>query len=182
MLLKPSWFPRMAVVNPDHLLDQATRLTASSGKGTPRQADLRRAISTAYYAVFHEILAGAADSFAGRANRQTPNYALIYRSIEHKSLRAVCETLKRAKPPQKLPDRYSRYSPSGGFGEIVAVATAIAELNEKRQEADYDPLYRSSLSDALAAIATARDALALLRSANRTRRAAFFSLIVFPPR
>lgn len=94
----------------------------------------------------------------------------------------MCDALKRARPPQKMPDKYSRYVPSGGFGEIFAVAAAVAELNEKRQEADYDPLYRSSLSDALAAIATAHDALALLRSASRARRAAFFSLIVFPPR
>ncbi len=172
----------MPVINPDHLLEQADRLIASAGKGTPRQADLRRAISTAYYAVFHSVLTGAADCFAGRASRNTSNYALIYRSVDHRPLRTACEVLKRATPPQRLPEKYSRYEPVGGFGEIVAVAAAVVELNEKRQEADYDPLYRSSVSDALAAIATARDALARLKAASPTRRVAFFSLIVFPPR
>jgi len=44
--------------------------------GAPRQADLRRAISSAYYAVFHAIMAEAADDFVGSTHRHTPRYAL----------------------------------------------------------------------------------------------------------
>jgi len=40
------------------LLDQANRL-ARSEKSKPKQASLRRAVSTAYYALFHLLIAEA---------------------------------------------------------------------------------------------------------------------------
>ena len=61
----------MPVPNPDHLLDQADRLITSQGRGAPRQADLRRAISTAYYSVFHAIVTNATDDLVGSTQRQT---------------------------------------------------------------------------------------------------------------
>jgi hypothetical protein len=172
----------MSVLNPDHLLDQADKLIAPPGGGAPRQADLRRAISNAYYAVFHAIVTEAADDFVGITHRQTPRYALLYRKIDHASLRRLCEDVVKT----QLPAKYTGYEPTGGFGpDIVAVATAASDLQEKRHSADYDPLFRVRLSDAVAAVAavaTARTALVRLRSANRTRRKAFLSLVVFPPR
>ena len=44
------------------LLDSAVKLACSGGDGTPpTQADLRRAQSTAYYAVFHFVVEQCAD-------------------------------------------------------------------------------------------------------------------------
>ena len=83
----------MAVLNPDHLLEQADGLIVPPGGGAPRQADLRRAISNAYYAVFHAVVTQAADELVGKTNRTTPRYALVYRSIDHSSLRKVCENV-----------------------------------------------------------------------------------------
>jgi hypothetical protein len=169
----------MPVLNPDHLLEQATRLTAVPAAGAPRQADLRRAISTAYYGVFHAIVTEAADDFAGRTQRESPRYALVYRSIDHRALRTLCEDIAKS----TLPAKYSKYEPPGGFGpDLIAVATAVVDLQEKRHLADYDPQYRVSTSDAILALATGRSALARFRAANRTRRKAFLSLLVFTPR
>jgi hypothetical protein len=56
----------MPVLNPDHLFDQAERLVATTAGGAPRQADLRRAVSSVYYGLFHAILTAAADLFVGR--------------------------------------------------------------------------------------------------------------------
>lgn len=169
----------MAVFNPDHLLDQAERLTVPLGSGAPRQADLRRAISTAYYGVFHAVVMEAADDFVGKTQRDTPRYALVYRSIDHRSLRGICEDVVKT----TLPAKYSKFQPSGGFGpDIVALATAVVELQEKRHSADYDPLFRASTSDAVLAVANGRDALVRFRDANRARRKAFLSLVVFSPR
>ena len=53
----------VAVLNPDHFFEQADTLMAPPA-GAPRQVDLRRAISNAYYGVFHAILAAAADEYA----------------------------------------------------------------------------------------------------------------------
>ncbi len=93
----------MAVLNPDHLLDQADRLITPPGGGAPRQADLRRAISNAYYAVFHAVVAQAADDFVGITHRASPRYGLVYRSIDHKSLRKLCEDVKKTLYRQNTP-------------------------------------------------------------------------------
>ncbi len=169
----------MAVLNPDHLLDQADRLIAPPGGGAPRQADLRRAISNAYYAVFHAVVAQAADDIVGITHRASPRYGLVYRSIDHKSLRKLCEDAKKT----ALPAKYSKYCPRGGFGpDLIALANAVVDLQEKRHLADYDTLFRVKMSDAVLAVATGRTALDRFRNANRTSRKAFLSLLVFPPR
>jgi hypothetical protein len=169
----------MPVLNPDHLLDQADRLIASTGSGARRQADLRRAISNAYYALFHAIVTEAADDFVGSTHRTSNRYTLVYRSIEHKGLRTLCEhVLKEA-----LPSKYARYAPQGGFGaDLIAFAAAVIELYEKRHLADYDPQFRASTSDAILSVSKSRTALARLRTANRVRRRMFVSLLVFSPR
>ena len=168
----------MALPNPGHLLDLADRFT-NFGPGAPRQTDLRRAISSAYYAVFHAVAAAAADDFVGPTKRDTPRYALVYRSIDHSPLRKLCENVVKS----NLPTKYKSYVPSGGFGtDLVAVANALVELQEKRHKADYDPLYRVSISDAVLAVVTGRTALSRLTDANRTRKKAFLSLVVFSPR
>ena len=169
----------MPVLNPDHLLDQADRLVLQAGGGAPRQADLRRAISGAYYAVFHAVLTEAADLFIGRNRRGTTRYRLLYRSIDHKSLRTLSEDIVK----KTLPAKYAPYVPKGGFGpDIHAVASAITDLQEKRHLADYDPLFRASTSDAVLVISTGRSALARFRAANRALRSDFVSLAVFAPR
>lgn len=169
----------MPVLNPEHLLEQADRLIAPIGGGAPRQADLRRAISTAYYGIFHAVVTSAADDLVGRTHRETPRYALVYRSVAHRGLRGLCEDI--IKPT--LPAKYRKHEPRGGFGsEITALATAVVDLHEKRHSADYDPLFRARMSDAVFALATARTALARLRSATASRRKAFLALVLFSPR
>lgn len=92
----------MSVPDPNHLLDQADRLIVSTGGGTARHVDLRRAISNAYYALFHAVTAQAVDDLVGSRHRQTARYRLVYRSVEHKGLRRLCEDV--VKPT--LPRRY----------------------------------------------------------------------------
>lgn len=168
----------MPVISSDHLLEQADRLVAL-GHRAPRQADLRRAISAAYYALFHAVLTDAADDFVGRTHRHTARYSLLYRSIDHRSLRELCKDI--TKP--SLPDKYSKYLPAGGFGaDLNALATALVDLHEKRQLADYDPLFRAALADVALDIAKARAALVRFRHASRPQRRAFLALLVFSPR
>lgn len=169
----------MPVINPDHLLDQADRLVMPPTAGAPRQTDLRRAISTAYYALFHTILISAADEFAGQANRQTSRYEIIYRGINHKKIRDLSDDIIK----QNLPTKYVKYEPQGGFGvDLIATATAFVELQEKRHLADYDPLFGVKIVDAALAVASARAAVAHFRNAPRPRRKAFLTLVVFTPR
>jgi uncharacterized protein (UPF0332 family) len=168
----------VGVLNPDHLLEQAERLI-SPADGLSREVDRRRAISAAYYAVFHFILTAAADFFAGAENRRSKNYALAYRSIDHRGLRDLCLHVQKS----TLPPKYRRYLPLNGFlKNIPAFATAYVELYEKRHEADYDPRARVTVSRTRLAISTARDAISRFQRSASFRQRAFLSLLLFPPR
>jgi hypothetical protein len=169
----------VAVLNPEHLFEQADGLIEAPAAVPPRQVDLRRAISSAYYGIFHAILTAAADQFVGVTQRSSSQYRLVYRSIDHKALRVLCEEV--IKPT--LSAKYRPYEPRNGFGpNIAAFAAAVLDLQQKRHEADYDPSVRMRMSDAVLAVRTARAALARYRRASSQRRRAFITLLVCPPR
>jgi hypothetical protein len=110
-------------MNPDHLFDQADRLIQpSAGLGAPRQADLRRAISSAYYALFHYVLKAGADMSVGAAMRKTnPDlYGRAYRSLEH------ADVLNRSKEARTI------------GSNIKAFADAIVDPQQTRLSADYE--------------------------------------------
>ncbi|HEX4159525.1 MAG TPA: hypothetical protein VHY79_13710 [Rhizomicrobium sp.] len=169
----------MAAPDPEHLFEQAEALAAPPPAGPPKQVSLRRAISSAYYGVFHFIVAAAADQLAGVTRRSTSEYGRVYRSIEHKNVRELCENINK----QNLPARYLPHVPANGLGtDIIAFSAAFVELQEKRHAADYDPMIRVKLSDARLAIRTARAAVGRFNAASNARRKAFLSLLLFPPR
>ena len=168
----------MAVFDPEHFFEQAERLSAPDAAGAPRQVDLRRAISAAYYGVFHFILTAAADQFAGAKDRNLPRYELIYRSIDHQSVRSICA--ETAKP--ELPAKLARYAPSGFDQPIRSFARIFAELQEKRHAADYDPLIKFSFADASTAIAQARAAVRYFQEGKPDQRKAFLTFLKFKPR
>jgi hypothetical protein len=170
----------LTLPNPQHLLQQATRLSTTTPSGGPlRQTDLRRAISNAYYGVFHATLAAAADQFVGTTKRSTIQYALVYRSIDHRALRELCLEMRK----RTLPRLLARHSPPGGFGPHLTVYSEfVLELQEKRISADYDPLKRYQRSDSLSAIAVAQLALSRFKAATDAERQAFLALLVFKPR
>jgi hypothetical protein len=169
----------VAILNPDHLFEQAEQLVEPPPAGPPRQVDIRRAISAAYYGVFHATLTAAADQFIGVTKRNSSLYALVYRSVDHRWYREVCVEVKKS----QLPDKYQQYVASGGFGSnLQAFATAAIELQEKRLAADYDPSVRVKRSDALLAVKAARGALVRFNTADADAREAFLGLLLFRPR
>ena len=169
----------MAILNSDHLFEQADKLISSPPAGPPRQVDLRRAISSAYYGLFHSCLVAAADEFVGVTQRATSRYALVYRSIDHKTLREICSEAKKQTPLGK----YVPYFPGGGFdANIQAFSTAAIELQQKRHGADYNPQPRFRTSDAQLAVSTARSAVQRFKAANDEHRRMFLTLLVCPPR
>lgn len=141
--------------------------------------DLRRAISAAYYAVFHATLAAAADQYVGASKRTTSHYGLVYRSVDHKDISDVCLEVRRPQLSAKL----SRYAPSGGFdADTKAYANAVTELKQRRDDADYNPLIRVKSSDAQLALRTAYSALHHLRTMQVASREAFLGLLLFKAR
>jgi uncharacterized protein (UPF0332 family) len=168
----------VAILKPQHLFEQAERLT-SLRPGRPREADVRRAISTAYYGLFHPILTEAADLYVGSTNRNTGRYGLVYRSVNHDWLRDLCREVQKP----TLTNRFKPYAPSNGFGPNIAeFAIAACELQQKRHAADYNVMIRMDRSDAAVAIKTARAALVRFNKATESSRVAFLSLLLFQPR
>ncbi len=168
----------MPILNPDHLFEQADKLVTPP-VGRPRQVDLRRAISGAYYGLFHFAMTSIADQFVGKTQRATNRYALLYRAVQHKTLKEVCdETIKPT-----VGRRYAAYFPVGGFGpEIQAFAVSAASLQEKRHLADYDPMLRFVTSDAKLAIEAARSAVENFSRADQEQQRAFLTLLLCQPR
>lgn len=169
----------MAVLNHEHLLDQAATLCASRNARKPRQVDLRRSVSSAYYAVFHLVLTALADEFVGKSLRSLPRYSLAYRSVDHGRLRAICNEI--GKP--KLNPKFQAFCPSGGMGQQMQIfADNVSRLQSLRHDADYNPVALISSVDALFAHYLADDAIMKFDSAPPESRKAFLTLLAFPPR
>jgi uncharacterized protein (UPF0332 family) len=169
----------LALINSEHLFSQADALLLQTGRGSLRQADLRRTFSNAYYGLFHAILTAAADEAVGRTRRNDPLWTLAYRSISHQRLKTVCNDLQAA----TLKPKIRRYEPPGGFGgHIVTIAGAVSELQDRRHAADYDPSQSFLQTDARAALQTARSAVNRLAYLEADQRRAFLYLLLFEPR
>ena len=128
---------------PEHLLQIATDL-AEINTRRPRRADLCRAASTIYYALFHCLARGCADSLAGRARAvgNRPMWQRVYRALEHRQAKTRCENM-----PSWFPDEIRR------FGQTFAVQQS------KRHFADYDPDHAIRKSEVVADIHRARTAI-----------------------
>ncbi len=69
--------------------------TLARGKGgKPRQADLRRSMSAAYYAMFHYLANEFACALIGTnyQDRDSLAYRRAYRSLTHGKIRSCCNT------------------------------------------------------------------------------------------
>lgn len=111
------------------LLEQARHL-AFREPGKPRQASLRRAVSTAYYSLFHFLLHEATNwLFPARpaALRERAS-----RAFTHFEVKNVCEIFAKEKGGIKdlTADPLER--------QLAEIAATFVELQDARQRADYD--------------------------------------------
>jgi hypothetical protein len=166
----------MTLLNPEHLLDQADELAAPPASGAPRQANLRRAVSTAYYALFHAILTDVADQLVGKGQRDTPQYALVYRSVSHRHLNELCTHIAK----DRLPEKYKPYEPQGGFdADLTAFARTITELKETAGERRLRSSIPRNGSDVSLALQAGRSALVHWRNVPAARRRLFMLMLTF---
>jgi len=149
------------MINSDHLLDLAGMEARPSGEGAPRQAYLRRAVSTAYYEVFHAPLWTIATEFVGAAHWKTR--VIFYRSVEHGKVRDRCKRLAHDPLPndERLSLGLDRF-PEG----LRLFAAEFVSLQELRHEADCDPDTKFSVQEAQDAVDAARQAVEALRAAK----------------
>ena len=114
----------------DDLLGQAMHL-ARRGASRPKQADLRRAISSAYYAVFHLLVQDAARRMSPASPAGLP--LQISRVFSHGEMKPACNSILNT-PSATL----TALQPEGFSPELRFIAREFVGLQGLRHEADYD--------------------------------------------
>ena len=113
----------------DDLLEQAKHL-ASLDKRRPKQANLRRAVSSAYYAIFHLL---TNESVRRVAPTNPVNLAIqMRRNFDHATMRYVCRAIMDVRSMLCLT---FGLTPSNDLREV---ADTFNSLQDARHMADYD--------------------------------------------
>ncbi|MEH3118505.1 MAG: hypothetical protein PGN25_13165 [Methylorubrum populi] len=127
------------------LIAVADQLAQAPGPAAYRQASMRRAVSSAYYALFHTLCTLCADELVGWS--KTSNLPPIYRSLDH----GVALKKLRSREAKQIDPAIER------------ISALFENLQENRHLADYaPPSALFSRMQTLALIEEARDAIALI--------------------
>ena len=163
------------MVDPQGLVGAARLLLGEKNKGAPNQARLRRAVSTAYYALFHGMLRAAADDFVGARHRKTPRYETVYRGFEHRQMKESCAAVDKPTLAQKTSKALGVTTVSQ---EIRDVVNAFVMLQERRHWANYSPVAKITRSEARDLVDLAAFAAGQLGAANADERRNFLAYLL----
>ena len=145
-------------MRPSDFIATARDLALGTTGRRPRQTNLRRAVSTTYYALFHCLAGCCADMLVGGAgaNRSTSAWRQAYRALQHTTARRRCA------------NQIIRRFPS----EVQAFAVRFTDMQRKRESADYSPDGTFYKSDVLKDIETTENVIAqFLKVPLKDRRA-----------
>lgn len=98
----------------------------------PIEAELRRAVSTAYYALFHLLIHEGTTRLVAAANLRSR----VARTFDHKYMNAVCKEFG-----ELLPNPAGQYVHNTGMvipNGIIAIASEFVALQDARLSADYN--------------------------------------------
>ena len=135
------------------LLKQATLLATKEPK-RPSQASLRRAVSAAYYALFHLLVHDATKLMLGGDGRR-PLRNTLARAFRHSTMKTVAHQFATPGDPARLAPGLSSQPI---LPELADVAAAFKELQQARHEADYDLNHRFTRAEMLDLINTSDQA------------------------
>ena len=129
-------------MTPRNFLATAEDLAGTDRRGRPRHTNLRRAVSTTYYALFHCLAACCATMLVGGpgSDRSRPAWRQTYRALRHGTARQRCQR-------REIISRFP--------AAIQDFAQFFSEMQAKRHAADYDPYAAFSKSDVLQDIGAA---------------------------
>lgn len=153
----------------DDLLEQAEHLAKRERK-KPKQASLRRAVSTAYYALFHLLIHEASRFLVAGARPELRRH--VSRGFDHGQMRQA--SMAFSPPPPKTTTKGSKKKQLSGPPYVVAgiqlpvpvpqelsdVARTFVDLQLERHRADYDVGHFLKRSTVLASVTSTKDAFA----------------------
>jgi uncharacterized protein (UPF0332 family) len=128
------------------LLEQARHLANREPK-RPKQASLRRAVSTAYYSLFHLLTTAAVANW--RTYRQRSDLA---RAFTHSTMKEACKRTNNNPFPSANPIHVRH---------LKRIAYIFVRLQQQRETADYDSAIRWSRTEALTLIDMVQEAFDL---------------------
>ena len=152
-------------MNSRDLLETARRLV-ESGAVQPTQTDLRRAVSTSYYAMFHCVAVAAADLLTGSGSH-SPEWHQVYRALEHGKAKQACQQ-------QGVMQMFPR--------EVRTFGDTFVDLQKARQQADYAHEGQYLKPDVFAIITRAEDAINQFEQADVRHRRGFAVHVLFKRR
>lgn len=147
-------------IRPRRLVEHAHDLIAHhEAAGRPRPIWLRRAVSAAYYAVFHGVSLATVEQLAPNATAE--ERFRLARSLEHSRLAEVCSWVSGRTPGGK---RHTQpiVAILHARPELRQLGDIVRRLQEERHRADYDHLADFDKATALSPVQQAERALDLL--------------------
>lgn len=136
-------------IEPGKLLEAAEQLApAETGRGRPAYTFHRRAVSTAYYAVFHAI-----------------TDRVVKAPFTEADVAFLRKVRRRLEGEAHIDD------------DTLTIADGFLELNEKREEADYDHDAVFTRPETLDCLALARDIVETVERTQTDAAKRFFGLV-----
>ena len=156
-------------MNTETLIWIARQLARIDSSETPINDELRKAISCAYYALFHALCNCVADQWTGLDQQLKGSDAWVqaYRLLEHGKIKNACIKICSSK---RFPE------------DLIAMAQVFMIVQSMRLRADYDPMSIFSLDETIDTIDLVEEAIRKLRNADANDRMAFISFLAFPHR
>lgn len=179
------------------LLDQARRLIDPAGGAEPHPIDVRRAVSAAYYAVYHELALRVASQLVGgpqaAVDPASTGAIHVTRWFTHGALLEACRLVRvlhrSSTDPSWRAKRRSawhllhEHDPAAPSEGLLETAERIAALRTLRNWADYDFAAVLDRGSAVAAIDSAAVAVETLRRhAHTATYRGFFVLVAMSAR
>ena len=138
----------------------------NTGAGRPLQEELKRAVSTAYYALFLHLCDSAANLMVGSLRPEPGRRAAwqrMYRALQHGATRNKCQNRNEV-----------QQFPSG----IQDFAETLIKAQRERHNADYDPFSRYTRQQVLNLVAKTYDAIEAFNATPRNERLHFIAYLL----
>ncbi len=144
----------MSATYSNDLLKVADHLAyRDGGRGRPQPDRLRRAVSTAYYALFHHLGYLTVEDMARDGALDESQRVAVRRWIDHGAVWSLCEDVRR--PSSAVGKLFGAAPPS----KLSDLAAAFVQLKGQRELADYSVVFDITKATALLSVDLARQAI-----------------------
>ena len=132
------------------------------------QADINRAASTYYYALFNELASTCATLFIGPkpVGHGRRAWQQVYRALEHKTAKDKCRGLYISRFPEAIRN----------------FANHFASMQERRHKCDYDPFQDGAFTEISFEVASSKTIIDAFRDAPEIDKRAFCAYVLLKNR